>query len=531
MTQDYFNPIFEFQTKLTVTMNIRLLLPLFCFTFLIVSCGDDDAPEKIDPEVIEEIEPEPEEETEDPATVLAAERETTITTLTKGTSKVWRINSATLNNDNGTFDIGNNFNVLDDEFIFAAGTATGKTEFEGSLEWRQVNSIDFSAGSAEEAKFESYTSPQTFNYDFETESSSALFSETAKFNFTVSSANELIGTIALSETATLDVSLTEKLSTDYKQVPAATLNFTEAFTFESNMVGCCAPGMVGSLSDQSFFFATREDGFNTGTGNPERIIRFDLNTNLSTERLYFNSDFVTKQTNIINNKLYIAGGQRINVYDLKLQNDPVSLTDYTTALGQNVALSRHGTAVVDNTIYLIGGDLNGGLGDKIFMYDLAMETMTEFATMPEPRTGARAEIVNGKLYVFGGTESFLTPPAKSTIYIYDLETRELTIENMPNPVLLTYTGKIENLIYVGGRNDTQTTDENGETVVDREPFLGVYDTATGTFTELETNLESPGTETIHSMAVFDNKLFVIYGQNEPQEEGQLQIWSILSADI
>jgi hypothetical protein len=521
------------QTKNTFTMKIKLLLPLLCCTLYLISCGDDDTTVLEEEEVVappaEEAE---EEETVDPAVVFAAERETSITTLTNGASKVWRINSATLNNANGTFDIGNNFNVLDDEFIFARGTVTGKTAFQGSLEWRQGNIISFSAGSAEEAKFESYTSPQTFNYDFETESSSALLSEAAKFNFTISSANELIGTITFSETATLDVSLTEKLATDYKQVPIAPLNFSEAFTFESNNVSTGAPGMVGSLSDQSFFFATREAGFNNGTVNPERIIRFDLNTTNTTEVLNFNADFVTKQMNILNNKLYVAGGQRINIYDLKLQNEPVSLTDYGTALGlQYFNLSRHGTAVTDNTIYLIGGNLDNTLGDKIFAYDLATETMTEFATMPEPRTGARAEIVNGKLYVFGGTESFLTPPAKNTIYIYDMKTRELTIENMPNPVLLTYTGKIENLIYVGGRNQTQTTDENGETIFDQEPFLGIYDTTTKTFTELETNLESEGIETIHSMAVFDNKLFVIYGQWEAQEEGQLQTWSILSAGI
>jgi hypothetical protein len=491
-------------------------------------------PTKVEEEVItppaeEEVE---EEEPIDPTIVLAMERETNITTLTNGASKVWRINSATLNNENGAFDVSANFNVRDDEFIFSKGTPTGKTEFEGSLEWRQANSIALSANSTEEAKFESYTSPQNFSYDFAGESGSAIVGGDAKFNFTISDSNELIGSIALSETATLDVSLTEKLATDYQQVPSTALNFTEAFTFQSNMITSGAPGMIGSLSDQSFFFATRESAFNNGTTNPERVLRFDLTTNLVTERLNFVADFVTKQANIINNKLYLAGGQRINVYDLKLQVDPVSLTDYSTALGVgNLGLSRHGTAVADNTLYLIGGDLDDVFGDKIFAYDLDTETMTEFATMPEPRTGARGEIVNGKLYVFGGTQSFLTPPAKSTIYIFDMQTGEVTVENMPNPVLLTYTGKIENLIYVGGRNETQGIDENGETTFDAEPFLGVYDTTTGIFTELETNLESPESQIIASMAVFDGKLFVIYGQSEAVEEGELQTWSILSADI
>lgn len=514
-------------------MKTKFLLPILCFTFFLFSCGDDDTPERTVEETIEEMNPTPEEEeTPDPAILLAEERQTTITTLTSGSSKVWRINSATLTNENGSYDIGNNFNLRDDEFIFSSGSATGKTEFEGTLEWREQNSIAVDAASAEETKLESYVSPKNYTYDFQMENGTTVLSEDRNLSFTLNENNELTGTISFSDTASMDVTLIEKLPTDYKQVPTTPLNFTEAFTFESNMVDSGAPGMVGSLSDESFFLATREDAFNTGNGGPERVLRFDLNTNLVTESLYFNPDFVTKQTNIINNKLYIAGGQRINMYDLKLEDDPISLTDYSTALGiQNLGLSRHGTAVADNTIYLIGGDLDNVFGDKIFTYNLETETMTEFATMPEPRTGARAEIVNGKLYIFGGTEEFLSPPAKNTIYIYNLETRELTVETMPVPVLLTYTGKIENLIYVGGRNESRGTDENGEATFDREPFLGVYNTNTGIFTQLETNLESPDLEIIASMAVFDGKLFVVYGQSEEQEEGVLQPWSILSADI
>lgn len=513
-------------------MKTKFLIPILCFTFSLSSCGDDDTPERTVEETVEEMNPTPEEEeTPDPAILLAEERQTTITTLTSGSAKVWRINTAILNNENGAYDIGNNFNLRDDEFIFSSSSATGKTEFEGTLEWRESNAIAFGATSADEAKLESYVSPQTFTYDFQTDNGTTVLSENGNITLTVNTNNSVTGTINFSDKASMDVTLIEKLSADYKQVPSTTLNFIEAFTFESNGVDCCAPGMIGSLSNESFFFATRESALNNGTANPERVLRFDLNSNTVTERLYFNFDFVTKQMNIINDQLYIVGGQHINVYDLKLENEPFSLTDYSIALGQNIGLSRHGTAVVDNTIYLIGGDLNVGLGDKIFTYNLETQTMSEWATMPEPRSGARAEIVNGKLYIFGGTEQFFTPPAKNTIYIYDLETKELVIETMPVPVMLTYTGKIENLIYVGGRNDSSDTDENGETTFNRDPFLGVYDTNTGVFTQLETNLESPENEIIASMAVFDGKLFVVYGQSEPQEEGVLQTWSILSVDI
>ena len=63
----------------------------------------------------------------------------------------------------------------------------------------------------------------------------------------------------------------------------------------------------------------------------------------------------------------------------------------------------------------------------------------------------------------------------------------------------------------------------------REPFLGVYDTRTGVFTELQINLESPTLETIQSMAVFDGKIFLVFGQGEEVAPGELQTWSILEA--
>jgi hypothetical protein len=154
--------------------------------------------------------------------------------------------------------------------------------------------------------------------------------------------------------------------------------------------------------------------------------------------------------------------------------------------------------------------------------------MNEFATMPERRTGARAEIINDKLYIFGGTEEFLAPPAKDTIYIFDLHTGELTIESLPEPVLLTYTGKFENLIFVGGWNETR----NSEGILtDREPFLGIYDTRTGDFTILATNLDSPEFEVIESMAVFNGKVYVIFGQGEEMTPGELQTWSIFEASF
>jgi len=110
-----------------------------------------------------------EEETLNPIVILAAERETTITSRTDGSSKVWRINSTTLNNEKGAFDIGIDFNVLDDEFIFSKSDLTKK------------------------ANYDSYSCPPTFDYDFKWDSSSILINDEVKSYLTATAANELVG--------------------------------------------------------------------------------------------------------------------------------------------------------------------------------------------------------------------------------------------------------------------------------------------------------------------------------------------------
>ncbi len=498
---------------------------ILLMTLGLYNCSDDNTVSESD--ALEKETPEP----EDPAAVLSKERTAVIETLTGGNEKVWRISSAELINTSGTFDISTNFNVTDDEFIFSsAPLPNGKSEFEGSLEWRAANEIFYEAKTAQETLLDQYVSPEKYAFDFNTDSGTELISGNDTFTFTLTESNQIEGTIALGDGITMTLSLTQKLDADYRSAPSGLLMFTEAFTFQSNGIAGFAPGMVGSYSDNSMFLATRERAFTDGTINPERIIKFNLNDNTSTERLYFSSDFVSKQLHIINNQLKVIGGQRINTYDLALANEPTSSQDYQSLLGISSlgGLSRFGSAVQNDNIYIIGGDLSNTYSNTIFEFDVASESLTEIATIPEPRFGARTEIVNNKLYIFGGNTEFFTPPAKNTIYVFDIESGDIATETLPTALDITYTGKYENLIYVTGQ--VIEYDENSGQI-GNEPFVGVYDTHTGVFTELETNLSSPELETIHSMAVFNSKLFVIYGQYSEVAEGELDTWSVLVADI
>jgi hypothetical protein len=512
--------------------NHIISILLLGFIFLI-SCGGDETPEMVDDDPVSQTDDDPMQDPEPtPEEVLAQERTTNITALTADSEKVWRIESAQLTNIYGSFDISANFNIQDDEIIFKnapLGSGKSLTEFEGTIEWRQNNDIDPFAQSVEGALLDSYVSPFSFAFDFKEESSTDLTA--IDFDFTITSENNIQGILVLEEAAddmaTLEVILVEKLESDYQQAPQEELQFSEVFTFSSNSVDSGAVGMAGSLATNAFFVALR-DILPDGSANAERVIRFDLNTGQSNERYTNIPDFVSKQLIFQGGQLFVAGGQRINIYDLDLQNVPVSGMDYGTSLGGYLGLSRFGTAITDENIYLIGGDLDQD-ASAIYTYDIASDQTSFLTSMPAPRFGGRAEIVNNKLYVFGGTAEFFTPPSTDTIFIYDFDTGSFSTENMPSALTLSYTGKIENLIYVAGRIDVYDADGNR---IDREPYLGVYDTRTGIFSELGTDLESPTNETIHSMAVFENKIYILYGKAQEFVEGQPpQTWSILAADI
>lgn len=511
------------------------------FAFLLTSCGSDDnvivEPVAKDPPKEDPIE-EPEDETPDPEVTLAAERQTVLDDLTNADEKVWKITEAILTNASGTIDISTNFNVTDDELVFSnVAFQSAKTDFNGTLEWRGGNAIETEGATSEETLLDLYESPFVSAFDFVDDSSTEL--ESPGFTFTYVDQNTITGTATGGDTATIALTLAPKTAADYAQVPSEALNFSQAFTYPSNAIANGAAGMIGSNSSNSIFISNRESSMRgTNDVNPERVSKFNLDTNTLEDKLFFQADFVSKQLHIIDNKLKVVGGQFINTYELNLQSEPES-----ALYEPQIYLSRHGSAVIDDEIYIVGGGLDNpeNIGDEIFKWDDLNASLTKIATMPETRSGARAEIIQNKLYIFGGTTGFFgsdSQNAKNTIYIYDFETAAISIETMPVSLNFSYTGKYENLIYVAGQQKAYTDDADGDgnpdgflTTSDNDPFIGVYNTENGQFTTLETNLTSPEMETIHAMAVTNGKLYVLYGQPEAVAEGEFQNWDVIVADI
>lgn len=509
----------------------------FLFLIFAYSCGKDDpTPDRDNMDTGQVIEDDVQDDPmPEPGSMLETMRGENIEILAGSSEKTWRIDSATLTNVSGSFDISDIFNVQDDEFTFKTTTIAGKnsTEFEGTLEWSQKNVINYFGESIETIKNEYYVLSEEYSFDFIPESASEIAVEGLNLDFTLQADDTLIGTLVISLTTTLDLLLVEKQASEYPQIPGGILNFTELFSFESTGIDNQAADMIGSLSNNSFYIATREESLVDQFGTePERVIRYDFETGSINDRvLYFYPDFVSKEIFVYNNELKVIGAQRLVTYDLELANEGVTSIGYTQTSGSSSTFfTRFGAAIAGDYVYITGGALGNDfeLSDKIFRIDLTTDIMTEYATMPERRFGARAEIVDNKLYIFGGTNVYYGPDAVNTILIYDLETTSLTTAEMNRPVNFTFTGKSGDLIYVGGRVDTY---DAGNELVDRDPFLGVYNTANGEFRELSNNLQSPAMETIHSMTVFDNRLYVLHGEGQDLAPGELNTWPVLVADL
>lgn len=512
---------------MTVSTFLRNPFILLLVLSFFVSCDDND------PEAPEN------------GSNISLERTASLNILTNnGATKTWKIESATLTNSSGSFDISENFNVKDDEFRFSGGVT------DGNLEWRPRHRINTAATTATETLVDHYLSPENFSFSFDSDSSNALSSFNGDFTFTIIYDNSITGRIALDDNTTeLEIALIRKTTADFPSIPTSTLDFENVFSYNSNSIQGFAPGMIGSYSDNSLFIVNREDAFNANGINPERIVKYDLDTNQSSEKLFFNSDFVSKQLHIVDNELLVVGGQFINNYDLTLLNEPISINHdiehFCSNFNESISgITRHGMAVQNDDIYIIGGSTSNSnspstgqllcgdiFSNIIYRWNLETQILEEFTTLPDTSFWGRGTIVNDHLYVFGGRQFFFgDAEVYDTIHVINLNTQEIETLNLPSPMEMTFVDKLDNLIYVAGNNDIRDADG---VIIGSEYSLGVFDTETNTYTSLDTNLvqENPF-DTIHQMCIFNNDMYILWGSidsnNDPNE---LDSWDILRVPI
>lgn len=431
-----------------------------------------------------------------------ASEATVMNQLTAGTSKSWKIETATLSNGTaGLLTVTNLANVNDDEFIFTADPASTNV---AQLDWRIRNQVRANATSSSEALLDYYLSGLTRKLTVL--SNGSITSDDPNLSVARLS-NGRLAVQYFMNGAEFSMELAPAGETTF--VPAL-LDFEFLTDIESSAIGLeQAAGFTGSMASNSLYLAYRASA-SSGI-QPERVVRYDMDDGSFTTRDFFNSDFVTKELHIINDELKVVGAKFVNTYPLDLASDPVSAP-------HNLTITRYGSSVVDDNVFLFGGDLNfpttpppvmtGPDAHKIYRHDQETGQLQEVGALPEPRYWAHGEIVDGKLYVFGGRQQFITEVAEDDIYVHDMASGENQTLTLPTPMHRTFAARYGHLIYVAGYREFPNADPALSTI---ETTFGVFDTHAGTFTIIPNTLGLSGKKTVFGLTIVGDKLYALIG--------------------
>lgn len=110
---------------------------------------------------------------------------------------------------------------------------------------------------------------------------------------------------------------------------------------------------------------------------------------------------------VYNNRLWVFGGFVPSGYSDELLSSTDGINYEVVSQGEIMGRSDHGSAVFDDKVWVIAGDIEGaGYTNDIQYYDPATDTWTAFEAPAgfTPRYGLRCVVANDKLYIIGGDD-------------------------------------------------------------------------------------------------------------------------------
>ena len=304
-------------------------------------------------------------------------------------------------------------------------------------------------------------------------------------------------------------------------VLVSNLSFNEIYAFEDNLLGGPHIGMTYSSSDNNLFISCRENE-PSGTTTEEEVFKLNLDSYQLMRKNTSPGGSITKQLTIINDTLVSIGGTEFKFYDTNFEYGG------NQSYGNNFTLSKFGIATHNNDTYILGGYRVDGPSreNKIIRKlggNITGNPFEAFINTPETMIGASGAVVNEKLHVFGGA-LYEDWEATNKIFIYPLNNPQGYEEfSMTVKADVTFVHKYGEMIIVAGYKGLYTGEKTS--------FIGVFNTTTNTFEEIETNLNSDGgTKAIHQMILKEDKIIVLFGHKAGSGLPQSK-WSILSADL
>ncbi|MEW7289418.1 kelch repeat-containing protein [Aquimarina sp. 2304DJ70-9] len=491
-------------------MKKLLSYTLIMLVLFASSCSDDNDVGMVNPDSTDQMTPDPTDPTDpDPADPNSE----TITILTNNSQKSWRIEKATLVNptNSSSLDISEALNIKDDVFVFSTTKVDNPDlqEVNGSISWRGREGVNWEANSSTELYKDFYEKEIVVGFQVQQDNTAIFKAFEGLFDFTITNENTIIGKIKVSDTAELEIILTPLLDTDLPVIPAS-ISFTELTTLEFAPMGTGGLlGLKGSNQTNSLYISKRGPRDSNPDGcrpSLEEVAVYNVASQAFESKLFCQySSFTTKEIEIIDGKLVILSSDSNNVYNLDLSSDPL-------VNEHDERLTRYGSANYGNDIFVTGSrfdpeSTNKPL-DQLFKFDTESGAFNAFATLPKIKYWADLEIVDNKLYLFGGLDdAFETLNGTDDLLIYDFSTTQWQTLKMPKTLNDTFTARYYNLIFVGGNTGIDT---NGDGNTDKnESFLGVFNTNDNTLTEISVEINTSEIESFRQLTILNDKLYVI----------------------
>ena len=231
-------------------------------------------------------------------------------------------------------------------------------------------------------------------------------------------------------------------------------------------------------------------------------------------------------TSVVDGKIYAIGGAEIKKrkigpgwgYDVKElptveMYDPA--TDTWTQKADMPTPRGTSTCVVDGKIYAIGGTAFNNIKkkkpwrlDTVEVYDPATDTWAKAKKMNHARSGAAISVVDGKIYVMGGTGwpqiPFHPGPFLSSMEVYNPKTNQWReIGDMPAAKSSHTASVINGKIYVIGGFFRG----NGLDIKDFKT-IEIYHSETGRWTQKP---DMPVGKSGHTAEVINGKIYILTG--------------------
>jgi N-acetylneuraminic acid mutarotase len=191
-------------------------------------------------------------------------------------------------------------------------------------------------------------------------------------------------------------------------------------------------------------------------------------------------------------------------------NDSIDADSWVERSSLPTPRSGAAAAVVDGKIYVIGGYSSDVMFAINECYNPETDTWTTLAPMPRPRSGAFASVVDGKIYVIGGVDE-TTAHTSSLNESYDPKTDTwTTMAPMPTCRAVPFAATVDGKIYVmGGIGGNMFSFTDSAAIVDVVSAANEeYDPSNDRWTKKRSML-TPRCRPAGSVA--DNNIYVIGG--------------------